>query len=470
MKKSLGKKLCFVGVVLISLFVLLNIILTYFFLIPFSTYLSEKQMEKLAMSFLNRDDYSDEKFMEYIEQINEDWNTQVTVVDEKKNIICTTKVTDYKRNKLGASTSQLFDSNYQKLQQGKTAALTKNKENTNRVNVKVIIKIADDRYAILSRSYRSLQNATNSAIVFDIFAGIVLIVIGFFVVYKTSRRLVVPIREMTETANHISNLEFDTKADIKTEDELGELGKAINKMCGHLEENMEQLQADIESRKRLVRNLSHEIKSPVAVIMGYSDRLKAVVLQNPEKALEYCRIISDESTRVDILVKEMLELSRLGQMTDELHPESFMAERLFQALNKRFHEENIERDIQYLEEYDREDKIRADYVLLERAIYNLLRNAVTHGEPDNMVLKINGRRNGAYYEFRVYNSGSFIKEEEVNSIWEAFSKADKVRTRGKKQGTGVGLAIVREIVEAHEGYYSVKNIGDGVEFLIAVKG
>lgn len=470
MKKSLGKKLCFVGVALISLLVLLNIGLTYFFLIPFSTYLSGKQMEKLAKTMTSRDDYTEEKFMEYIEQINDDYNTQVTIVDEEKNIICTANVKDYRRKKLGNITSQLFDSNFKKLQQGETATLTRSKENTNRIDIKIIKKIADNRYAILTRSYRSLQNATNSAIIFDILAGIVLILTGFVVVYCISRRLVIPIRKMTVAADHISNLEFGVKVDIQTEDELGELGKSINKMCAHLEENMEQLQDDIDSRKRLVRNLSHEIKSPVAVIMGYADRLKAVVSKNPEKAFEYCEIISNESTRIDILVKEMLELSRLGQQTEELHPETFMVERLFQALNKHFHEENIGRDIRYLEEYDKEDKIRADYMLLERAVYNLLRNAVTHGEAEDMILKINGRRNGEYYEFLVYNSGSFIKEEEANSIWEAFSKADKVRTRGKKQGTGVGLAIVREIIEAHEGYYSVKNTEDGVEFLVAVKG
>jgi len=470
MKKSLGKKLCFVGVALIGLFVLLNIILTYFFMIPFSIFLNTGQMKELAESIENRDNYSDEAFMEYIEQINDDWNTQVTVVDEEKNIICTTRVGVYKSNKLGTTTSQLFDSNFDKLQEGKTATLTRSKENTNRIDVKLIKKIVDDRYVILSRSYRSLQNATYSAIIFDILAGIVLVLISFAVVYGISRQLVVPIRKMTVTAKNISNLEFDTKVDIKTEDELGQLAASINKMCEHLEINLEQLQGDIESRKRLVRNLSHEIKSPVAVIMGYADRLKAVISKDPEKALKYCEIISNESTRVDMLVKEMLELSRLEQQTDELHPETFMVERLFQAVLKRFYEENIEKNVRYIEEYDKEDKLKADYMLLERAIYNLLRNAITHGEIDDMVIKVNGKRNGEYYEFRVYNSGSYIKEEEFSSIWEAFSKADKVRTRGKKQGTGVGLSIVREIVEAHEGYYSVQNKDDGVEFLIAVKG
>lgn len=470
MKKSLGKKFCFVGVALTSMLVILNIILIYFFMIPFSSFLNKRQMEKIVNTIANRNDYSEEAFIEYIEELNEDWGTQITVVDKEKNIICTTKVSDYKRNELGSLTSQVFDSNFEKLEKGKTATLTRSKENTNRIDIKVIKKIADNRYAILSRTYRSFQNATNVAILFNIFAGLVLIFVGFIVVYGVSRRLVVPIRKMTMTAEHISNLEFGTKVDIKTEDELGQLGTSINKMCEHLEVNMEQLQDDIESRKRLVRNLSHEIKSPVAVIMGYADRLKTVILKNPEKAFTYCEIISNESTRIDILVKEMLELSQLGQQTDELHLENFMAEQLFRMVYKHFQEENMEKNIRYVEVYDKEDRLCGDFMLLERAIYNLLRNAVTHGPADDMDIRVNGKRNGEYYEFRVYNSGSFIREEEFVSIWEAFSKVDKVRTRGKKQGTGVGLAIVREIVEAHEGYYSVQNMENGVEFLIAIKG
>lgn len=468
MKKSLGKKLCFIGVVLIGLFVLLNIILTYFFMIPFSTYLNKRQMEEIVISIENREDYSDETFIEYIEQINEDWATQITVVDEEKNIICTTKVSDYKRNKLGAITSELFDSNFSKLQNGKSATLTKSKKNTNKVDVKVIKKIADNRYAILSRSYRSLQNATYSAIIFDALVGIVLVLIGYVVVFRMSRRIVVPIEKMTVTAEHISNLEFDTKVDIQTEDELGQLGKSINKMSGHLEQNLEMLQNDVENRKRLVRNLSHEIKSPIAVIMGYADRLKSVISKNPEKALQYCEIISDESGRVDMLVKEMLDLSKLEQQTNELSIESFTAEQLFQSLHKRFNEESSERNIQYVEEYDREDRLQADYLLLERAVYNLINNAFSHGNLDKMLIRVKGERKQDYYEIRVYNSGSFIPEEELSSIWEVFNKVDKVRTRGK-QGSGVGLSIVKEVVEAHKGYYSVQNIEDGVEFCIAVK-
>lgn len=469
MKKSLRKQLCFTGVALISLFVILNIVLTYFFMVPVSVLINKNQMEKLVISMADMDDPTGEAFISYAEELKEDANTQTIIADGDKNILYTTKsILATERNSLSANLSKIIDSNSERLNRGETISLTKSRENAKQINVKVIKKIADNQYLILSRSYKSMQNATHSAIIFDILAGIILVLISYVIVYCISSRLVVPIQKMTVAAENISNLEFDTKVEVRSEDEIGQLGKSINRMSGYLEQNLEVLQNDVENRKRLVRNLSHEIKSPIAVIMGYADRLKSVISKNPEKALQYCEIISDESGRVDILVKEMLELSKLEQQTDELHIESFMAEKLFQSLHERFDEENIEKDIQYVEEYDREDWLQADYLLLERAVYNLISNAVSHGNTDKMRIRIKGEQKQDYYEIRVYNSGSFIPGEELISIWEAFNKVDKVRTRGK-QGSGVGLSIVREIVEAHEGYYSAQNMEDGVEFCIAIK-
>ena len=318
MKKSLKKRICVIGMVLVVLFIAINIILTFFFMIPFSVRLSMKQMEQIALTMMDETSYSDERFNDYIEQIDEDMNTAVTVIDGEKNVISTTKLSEYHKKAVGEMSSILFDRTKEQLDAGETISMSRNSNRReNVILVRVIKKVADDRYVILARSYRSLENAMHSAIVFDLLAGIVIVLIGTVIVSGLSQRLVVPIKEMQQTAEHISNLKFDTKVKIRSQDELGQLGQSINRMSDHLEENVEQLQNDIENRKRLVRNISHEIKSPVAVIMGYADRLKVVLQKNPERALHYCEIISNESSRVDILVKEMLEFSKLEQRTGE---------------------------------------------------------------------------------------------------------------------------------------------------------
>lgn len=468
MKQSLGKKICAIGVGLIILFVVLNIILTYFFLRPFSTYLSTKQMEKLAQTFLNLDSYQDDEFVTYIESIDEDMNTQVTIVDEKQNIICTTRVRDYHENKIGSVTSQLLSDNMQELEAGHVVSLSRTKEETGKVNVRVIQKVAKNRYVILFRSYSSLKNATTVSIIFDAIVGIIIVVFSIWIIYCVSRSLIIPLRDMTETAEHIANLEFDRKVIVRSEDELGQLGKSINRMSQQLEENLEMLQEDIKNRKRLVRNLSHEIKSPVAVIMGYADRMKAVIEKNPEKAAAYCGIISEESGRIDSLMKEMLDFSRLEQRTEGIDKDWISAGDFFGRIRKHFEEENIGRQIVYEENYTATDTLYADTILLERAVDNLLRNAVTYGEQEKLRIRIMGEREEKYYKIRVFNSGSYIAPEDCAAIWDAFCKVDKARTRGNR-GSGVGLSIVREIVEAHEGYYGVENIEDGVEFTIAFK-
>jgi signal transduction histidine kinase len=497
MKNSLKKKLCFTGVGLISLFVLLNILFTYFWMTPFSKRYTAKQMENLADTLMTQMDLSDEDFQSYIEQMDEDYNTTVTVVDSEQNIIATTSSGTTLRKKLGPTSSNLFQENFDILEKGKTIKYYKEKndkingkhtandmsteqltsqgqeEDTKKmdsesVRIFVIKKIGENRYVILYRTFRSLYNATMSAILFDIIAGVIIIIIGIIVVWKLSDYVVKPVKDITEVAEHIANLEFDVKAPENGKDELSQLGSSINRMSGYLEDNLVQLQNDIDNRKKLVRNLSHEIKSPVAVIMGYAERLKAVISKNPEKAVAYCEVIADESGRIDNLVKEMLEFSKLEQRTEELVLEKVSLQTLFQSAYNRFEKENIDRKIRFTMDYDKSGYIQGDSTLLERAIHNLLGNAVAYGSLENLEIRLQGIQKENYYEIRVYNSGNGIPEEIMGNIWDAFIKADKARARGK-QGSGVGLSIVREIVEAHNGYYSVCNVEGGVEFLIAVK-
>lgn len=472
MKKSLGKKICWIGTLLIAAFVLINIILTYFFMAPFSTFFYRGQMSDLGDSLEKMNITNEQEFDDRIAEIDDQFGVTVTVIDGDKKILHTTRTVLNPKSDYWSLSMELFDSNRSRIDQGKNAFVTRNKQRRNNKKIVQLIMlqmIDDNQYVVMSKSYQSLQNAMYSAIIFELVVGVVLIFFGWIVVLRLSRYMVIPIRKMTATAEQISNLKFDSKVEVTSMDEIGQLGVSINRMSERLELNMTQLQDDIEKRKRLVRNLSHEIKSPIAVIMGYADRMKAIITQNPDKAVEYCEIISNESARVDALVKEMLELSKMDQRTDELNLEKIELESFYELLKQRFCEENFAKTIQFETNCNGEDTIQADYVLLERAIYNLISNAVSHGSGDNMKIILSGLRNGDYYEFRVFNTGSYIRENEILTIWEPFNKVDQVRSRGA-QGYGVGLSIVREIVEAHEGYYEVRNKDDGVEFMIAIKG
>lgn len=443
---------------------------------PFSTLFYRGQMSDLGDSLEQMNITDEQPLKDRIDEIDASNGVKVTVIDGDKNVLYTTRAFLNPNSGYWTLSMELFDSSRKKIDAGNNVFLTrnlqsKNREKDNKKTVQLIMiqNVDSNRYVVMSKSYQSIQNAMYSAIIFDLTVGVFIVLIGWIIVYRLSRHLIVPIQQMKYAAEHISNLEFDMQVDVKTEDEIGQLGHSINKMSQQLEMNVTQLQEDIESRKRLVRNLSHEIKSPIAVIMGYSDRLKAVLSKNPEKALEYCEIISNESARIDILVKEMLELSKMEHKVVELNKEKMKVSTFFEEIKKHFEEESVGRNIDYNEYYDTSDIITADYILLERAVYNLVRNALEHGPINQMTISISGERKEDFYEIKVYNSGSHIVHDEISTLWEPFNKVDKVRTRGKNS-YGVGLTIVKEIVEAHDGYYAVQNTENGVEFLIAIKG
>ena len=477
MKKSLKSKICIIGSALIALFVLLNIVSTYFLMNSFLMHMTAKQMKKMTSEILLNYEELDEDFLTYIQQIDEDYNTKITVINEGKEILVTTKsnsksstksdTKDKKGQTLGQNTLLFFDENKQKLDDGKFAVRYRKKdEKVKDESIAVMKKIDDGRYIILWRSFRSLQNMTNAAIIFDLLAGSVIVIIGLLVVIRLSDFLVRPINQMKEAAEHISNLQFDIKVIQNSQDELGQLGMSINKMSEQLENNVIQLQNDIDNRKRLVRNLSHEIKSPVAVIMGYADRMKAIVEKKPEKVLNYCEIISNESSRIDILVKEMLEFSRLEQKMEMIQAETFYLYVLFGNIKQRIKEENLERNIELQFLYQKEDKLIADYILVERAAYNLVNNGISHSKEEKVKITVTGKQEENLYKITVHNTGSHIPEDELLSIWEAFYKIDKARVRNKN-GCGIGLSIVREIVEAHQGVYTAGNDEQGVYFSIS---
>lgn len=494
MKKSLRIKLCVTGFCLILLFVILNILFTYLWMSPFSMRLTANQMEKIADAMKSQMDLSEDVFQNYIEEIDEDYNTTVTIFDSEKKIIATTSSVKERKNKLGAITERLFDENADALEKGKAVRYFKEKNvirikndeeintengteiiaqkigrqdnNNESIRIFMIKKVGENRYVVLHRTFRSFYNATFAAILFDILAGGVIIIIGIFVVWRLSNYVVKPVKEITGVAENIANLQFDTKAPEHGKDEIGQLGISINRMSSHLESNLVQLQEDIENRKKLVRNLSHEIKSPVAVIMGYADRMKAVISKNPEKAVQYCEIISNESARIDILVKEMLDFSKMEQRMEELNLETIPVKQMFEDVATRIREENVEKEFVVVTNCE-EIKIVADKGLLERAIYNLVNNAVSHGGAEALTITLTGKCTGENYVFRVHNTGSHIPEEELPYIWDAFYKVDKARVRNKN-GCGVGLSIVREIVEAHHGSFEAGNDKTGVFFTLMI--
>ena len=288
---------------------------------------------------------------------------------------------------------------------------------------------------------------------------------GIFIVIF-SKKITRPIIEMSNVAEGISNLDFNKHVIYYSQDELGSLGKSINKMSEKLNANMGALRKDVSRRKQLVRNISHELKTPIGIIKGYAEGLKYGVADDKEKVQKYCQVIAEECNRMDKMVGELLNLSMLESGGVELNILRFNIEELVKKLVNRFEPLIIKEGITLDLDIQEDLVVFADYEYLGRALNNYITNAINH-IGGMKIIRVIIKKEVDVIRISVFNTGKHISEEDLINIWDAFYKVDKARTR-QYGGHGVGLSIVKLIVELHKGRVGVENVKEGVLFFIDI--
>lgn len=285
---------------------------------------------------------------------------------------------------------------------------------------------------------------------------LLIVFICFFVAYMIVR----PVYKIETAAKHIAKKDFHYPLDTHRHDELGDLSRSISTMSHELEKTINDLNQEMNKtiqleniRKEFVSNFTHEIKTPLGIINGFSELIE---LENDEKKRnEYIGIIQNETQKINSLVKAMLDLSKLESKTIELHKKHIrldeLVKELVDSMNYLFEKKNIECIL-----YEEEAHIYADAFQLEMVISNFLSNALKYTNSYNQVLiRVMPHR------FEIENIGSSIPEEELDKIWMTFHKVDKSRNN---EGTGLGLSICRAILEGHGFEYGVYNSKHGVVF------
>lgn len=308
------------------------------------------------------------------------------------------------------------------------------------------------------------------------------IVIGGIVVSFISRKFTRPILELNDIANKMARLDFSQKYRITdADDELNNLGKSINTMSDKLEktinrlkENNIELEKDIEEkskidemRKQFISDVSHELKTPISLIQGYSEGLIENVNTDDESRKFYAGVILDEANKMDKLVKQLLELMKLEYGKREFNNEKFnICELISETIRKSkviLEENQIEVDFNEKAEVF----VNADSFYIEQVITNYFTNAIKNvKEVDGKkIIKIIIKPDIEINSVRisVFNTGDNIDEEYLNRIWNRFYKADESRNR-TDGGTGIGLSIVKAIMNNYKKDYGVVNKENGVEF------
>ncbi len=339
-------------------------------------------------------------------------------------------------------------------------------------------KIDEDVFVYLGTPVAAIQESAKIAVRFYIFTGIFMILFGGVIIYLLSNRLTKPIIKLNGIAKKMAVLDFEEKYDGKRKDEIGTLGDSINSLSNQLERSIGDLKAanyklmqDIEKerqidemRKDFISNVSHELKTPIALVQGYAEGLKLNVNDDEENKNYYCEVIIDEANKMNNMVRKLLELSELEFNRIEPDREEFRVNDLIRNTLKKnsllFAEKGA---IVTFNDNGYEDiRINADYYLIEQVLMNYLSNGLNHLD-EKKIINIYTRVLKDKVRVEVFNSGANIPEESLESIWLSFYKVDKARTRAYG-GTGLGLSIVKAIQKAHDNGYGAENKPDGVLF------
>lgn len=301
---------------------------------------------------------------------------------------------------------------------------------------------------------------------FILLIGGVILIVSMFVVYFVSKRIVRPVNELSEIASKMTSLDFNARYIGKANDEIGELGQSMNAMSDSLKYNIEKLRNDIEVRKDFAANVSHELKTPIALIEGYAEGLKESVNDDAESREYYCDVIIDEAFKMDRLVKSLLELSELEQGHIRFESENFDIKEYIDGIVRNNEIILNKKGITVNGPQDGEYPVNFDAFIFENVFCNYFSNAINHCEGEKQI-HINIEKNNGYI-ITVHNTGKTISDTDINKIWDKFYKVDKAHTR-EYGGNGIGLSVVKAILDSLKLPYGVKNTDNGVLFWFKVE-
>ena len=277
-------------------------------------------------------------------------------------------------------------------------------------------------------------------------------------------------------SQEMANLNFEAKYTRGGEDEIGILGRNFNRMSAQLEKTVSelksannQLQKDIEQKEKIedmrnefLGNVSHELKTPIALIQGYAEGLKEGISDDPESREFYCDVIMDEAGKMNMMVKNLLTLNQLEFGNDEVQFERFDIVKLVKGViaSCEILVQQAEAEVDFIA--DDSLYVWADEFKTEQVVRNYLTNAIHHVENEKRI-EVRVVPEDGKARVSVFNSGKPIPEEDIPKLWDKFYKVDKAHTR-EYGGNGIGLSIVKAIMESFHQKYGVKNFENGVEF------
>ena len=331
-------------------------------------------------------------------------------------------------------------------------------------------------YIMLRASIESIQESAQISSQFFVYVTICVSCVSFLAMLFISRRFTEKILDLAKIAQKMSHLDFAQKYPVETEDEIGVLGESINtlsetleKTLGELKSANVQLQRELEKkvqidemRKEFLSNVSHELKTPIALIQGYAEGLQENINDDAESRDFYCEVIMDEAAKMNVLVKKLLDLNQIEFGTETLTMEHF--DIVATIDNILSNADILFRQKEAVLKFNAENSVYVwgDVYLVEEAFTNYMSNALNHVDGEK-IIEVKVEKKNDIVRISVFNTGALIPEDDIEQIWVKFYKVDKARTR-EYGGSGVGLSIVKATMERLGQHHGVENRENGVEF------
>lgn len=355
-------------------------------------------------------------------------------------------------------------------------------------------RLSDDYYELwgtlsngdsvmLRMAIQTIKDNVSISNTFITYVGLGILVIGIIAAYVFSVYITRPIKQLSHIAERMANLDFNVKYEDKDKSEIGLLGNSINNMSLKLEENIShlksanrELQRDIERKVKIeevrtefLSNVSHELKTPIALIQGYAEGLKEGITDDPESMDFYCDVIIDEANKMNNMVKKLLTLNQLEFGNEELVMERFDIIELITSIVNANELRASQKGISIIFNQKNEHiDVWSDEYKIEEVVTNYITNAINHCENEKYI-EVSVERRDNDVRVIVFNTGKNIPEQDIQNIWQKFYKVDKARTR-EYGGNGIGLSIVKAIMDAYGKNYGVVNKSNGVEFWFDLDG
>ena len=336
--------------------------------------------------------------------------------------------------------------------------------------------LSDSVFVTMRSPLDSIRESANLANQFLIYLGIFGMFFGGILVWIFSRRITKPVLELARLSEDMANLNFDAKYTSGGKNEIGVLGENFNKMSDQLEKTISelktannQLQQDIEQKEKLenmrnefLGNVSHELKTPIALIQGYAEGLKEGVNEDAESREFYCDVIMDEASKMNQMVKNLLTLNQLEFGDEDIVFDRFNLTALVRGVLQSMEIMADQAGAKILLHTEEDIYAWADEFKVEQVVKNYVSNACHHVSGD-MVIEVKMVQKDGKVRVSVFNTGTPIPEADIAHIWDKFYKVDKAHTR-EYGGNGIGLSIVKAIMKSFHQEYGVKNYDNGVEF------